>query len=429
MVRQLQAGSGCALQGVWRHPGAGVVFHAVDAVGVGGQRIDAALPLQALGQTEAKLSGTAAPAAHGTGHVRTDGDRGFPTTQDDTGPRKGLAPARHGTCQRRMHPPHLARLPFHLIAEDVRGQASGAGQVCRCLQRLLRGGDQVYRMAGKQRVAGFGRFQRAASQRLRHSRRQLNAIARKGSQRVGTGTGIGHGRAAGDGGGVITGHVADGQRHHTGRPAGLRQPATLDAREVLAHVVHLANVGATGQQGAVDGLLVGQAQPVGRQGQQGRAAARDQTQHQVISGQSLGEVQHALGRGQAGSVRHRVGCLHHLDALRQALRSRRYMVVARHNQPAQRRRSRPQRLQGLRHGAAGLARAQHQSAATWRRRQKRRHAVQRQRALDCSAVQVGQEFAGCGAGVGEVAGRHQNSMASDCEASRRGSNIPIAHPA
>ena len=59
----LHALRGGALQRVGRDEGAGVVFHAVDAVGVGRQRPHAGLPLQRLRQPQAELAGPAAAAA------------------------------------------------------------------------------------------------------------------------------------------------------------------------------------------------------------------------------------------------------------------------------------------------------------------------------------------------------------------------------
>jgi hypothetical protein len=55
--------------------------------------------------------------------------------------------------------------------------------------------------------------------------------------------------------------------------------------------------------------------------------------------------------------------LDQLDALGQPGRARRNVVVARHDQAGQERIGRPQRVQRLRHRAAGLTGAQHQRAA------------------------------------------------------------------
>ncbi len=75
---------------------------------------------------------------------------------------------------------------------------------------------------------------------------------------------------------------------------------------MLAHAVHLANGGTAGQQFFVDALFFGQREAVGRQREQGRAAARDEADHHVIGREALGQRQHALGRLQACGIGH--GC-------------------------------------------------------------------------------------------------------------------------
>ncbi len=56
--------------------------------------------------------------------------------------------------------------------------------------------------------------------------------------------------------------------------------------------------------------------PWQRQGQQGRAAARNQRQHHIVGRQALGQGQHLrLGGVQPSGIGHRVGGLHHFNAL------------------------------------------------------------------------------------------------------------------
>jgi len=89
-----------------------------------------------------------------------------------------------------------------------------------------------------------------------------------------------------------------------------------------------------------------------------------------------------------------VGGLDHFNALLQARRSGRNVVVAGDDQAAERCIGRPQRLQRLRHGAPGLARAQHQRAAFGWSRQMGLKALQGLCALHRHVVQVAQEGGG-----------------------------------
>ena len=128
----------------------------------------------------------------------------------------------------------------------------------------------MHLLAGEHRVVRLGCFQRALLQQAHDGAGHLDAVALQDGHRVGAGGGVGHGGAAGDDRGVVARHVADGQRDHPGGAARRRQPPALDAREVLAHAVHLADAGAAFEQGAVDAL--------GRSGQyvSGRGADEDQ---------------------------------------------------------------------------------------------------------------------------------------------------------
>ena len=330
-----------ARQRVGCHACAGVVFHAVDAVGIGRQRPHPFLPLQRLRQAHAELARAAAAPLRRARGARAHGDRGLAARKDHARPRKRLAVARHRTRQRGVHLAHLARLALHLVGQDVRRHPRRARRIRRCLQRLLGCRDHVHRMAGKADIAGLGGFQRTGLQRCVHGGGNVDAVARQDVQRVSAGAGVGDRGAAGDHGGVVPRHIADGQRDDARRRAGCRQATALDAREVLAHAVHLADGGAAFQQCAVDALFLLQRDAFGRQREQRRATARDETQHQVVFGQPAGQRQDALGRGQARRVGHGVRGLDDFQALRQPLGPRRYVAVARDHQPRQRRILRP----------------------------------------------------------------------------------------
>ena len=201
-----------------------------------------------------------------------------------------------------------------------------------CFKRLLRCGDHVHGMSGKDCFTGFGGFERATVQRSAHGIRHNDAIALENGQCIGTGGGVRHRRAAGDDAGVITRHVADGQRHHTRGRTGRGQPPALDAREMLAHTVHFRNIGTGVQQILVDALLVFERQPLGGQREQGRAATRDQTQHQIVFCQSLRQCHDALRCSQTRGIGHGMRGFHQLDSMGQTCWPRWNVVIPRHHQ-------------------------------------------------------------------------------------------------
>ena len=259
-------------------------------------------------------------------------------------------------------------------------------------------------MAGEDLVAGLGRFQRALLQQAHDRARHGDAVALQDGDRLGAAGRIRHGGAACDDRWVVARHVADGERDDFRRRAGRGQPPALDARQVLAHAVHLGDVGARVQQLLVDALLVFQSEAFGRQREQRRAAARDQAQHEVVLCQSMRHRQDALGRFQPGRIRHRMCCFDDLDAALEPIRARRDVVIAGDDQPFKRRIRGPQGFDGLCHGAACLARAQHDGAALGGRRQESGRVVQRQGAFDGAMVEVLEEAARVGGGVGCHAG-------------------------
>ncbi len=159
-------------------------------------------------------------------------------------------------------------------------------------------------------LAGGPRFEVGA-----HRRWRLDPELGQHRQGVGEGRRVGHRRSGADHAGVVVGHVGDQPRQHAGRLRGDREPAALDGREVLADRVHLADVRARPQQRAIDLLLVGQRQSRRGQGEQGRGAAGDQAQQQVVGRQALHLLEHAAGGGAALLVGHGMGGLDDLDAL------------------------------------------------------------------------------------------------------------------
>ena len=100
---------------------------------------------------------------------------------------------------------------------------------------------------------------------------------------------------------------------------------------MFAHGVHLADGGARLEQRLVHRLLVFEAHAFRGQREQRRAAAGDKTEHEVVLGQPLDQLEDALRRVAAGGVGNRVGGLDHFQAL-----GRHAVAVAGHDQALER---------------------------------------------------------------------------------------------
>ena len=180
--------------------------------------------------------------------------------------------------------------------------------------------------------------------------------------------------------------------------------AALDCRQVLPDRVHLGDVGARGEQRAVDRLLVLERKAFRRQREQCRRAARDQAQHQVVRARALRVLQDPSGGGAAGSVRHRMRRLDHLDP-----GARHGVAVAGHHEAFERPGHVP--LDRARHRRRGLAGAEHDGAAGGRRRQMRRQHRGRLRRFDRGVQQPAQE--------GSRLDRHPGPVATAASTDRR----------
>ncbi len=83
----------------------------------------------------------------------------------------------------------------------------------------------------------------------------------------------GTGGAAGDDGGIVARHIADGEGdHRAGAQAAASRPPLM--RERCLRTQFISPMGGTAGQQFVDALLFGQREAIGRQREQGRAAAR-----------------------------------------------------------------------------------------------------------------------------------------------------------
>ena len=176
---------------------------------------------------------------------------------------------------------------------------------------------------------------------------------------------------------------------------GRGQAPALDRGEVLAHRVHLRDVGPGGEERAVDRLLVLEREAVRRQREQRRGAAGDQAQHQVTLARLPGIIEHAARGGAAGSVRHRMRRLDHLDP-----GARHRVAVAGHDQAFNG--SGHVGLDRARHRRRGFAGAEHDRAPGGRCRQMGREDRVRLRRFDRGIQQPAQE--------GSRLGRHPSPL-------------------
>ena len=84
---------------------------------------------------------------------------------------------------------------------------------------------------------------------------------------------------------------------------------------MLADAIHFGDVGAAFQQRAVDRALVVERQARRRRGEQRRAAAGNEAQHEIVGGQALHAFENAQRRLFPRGVRHGMGGFDDLDAL------------------------------------------------------------------------------------------------------------------
>jgi hypothetical protein len=182
---------------------------------------------------------------------------------------------------------------------------------------------------------------------------------------------------------IVAHHVGDDQRHD---PAAARrgEASAGDGGEVLAHRVHLADLGAALQQLAGERLDLGHRHARRRQRQQARAAAGDQDQEQVVGAETLRALEDLARRALAGLVGDRMAGLDDADALR-----RQAVLVAGDRDTLDR--HRVVALDRQRHRSRGLAGGGDENAPARRRRQVRIEDLQRIGRGNCGAEALFQE--------------------------------------
>ncbi len=338
-------------------------------------------PFELHGERQQELG--VAPAAAAAAH----GDRGLAAGEQHAGrPRpagRGGAPRARSPA---MHLGDLARLALDRIAEDERRAGRARGRLRpRPRARSAAGATMIVSAPGEARVAGLRRLvaRRRAGARATAGRRHRCGSARGWRARrrrcVGSGTVGPEPITAGSSPGT-----SEIRRLTTSRRMGRGgEPPALDRREMLAHGVHLADVGAGGEQRPVDRLLV-----VERQAR--RPAARAAPRRRPRSGRAPDRpapAPAASARMRAAASRPRRPAP---DAPPRRSRSRagHAMAVAGHHQPFER--ARPVVLDRLRHGGRGLAGAEDDRPPARRRGQVGQDRARGRRDLDRGIEQLAQ---------------------------------------
>ncbi|OMP13933.1 RNA polymerase beta subunit, partial [Corchorus olitorius] len=208
-----------------------IVLRSVDAVCIGGERVDVVHVFERDAEREQELRAAPATAA---GQAWRNRHRAFAAGDKRHRRHKRRAVLAHLPRQRAVYLGDLARLAGHRIAEDGRSDAARRKYLRASLEALLRSGDNVIGHACKAGVAGLGCFGNlaacAAFEMRAHAIGHLGAPALEDGQRIGVGARIRHGRAAGNGARVVARHVRDDQRRDRRARCGGKPPA-LNARQ------------------------------------------------------------------------------------------------------------------------------------------------------------------------------------------------------
>src|SRR5207245_5806239 len=114
------------------------------------------------------------------------------------------------------------------------------------------------------------------------------------------GGGGGGGRPGGDRRRIV---AHDVRQREAGDPSGgrrAREPSPLETREVLADGVQLGDGGAGAQQRRSGASLVVEREALGRRGEEGRGAAGNEQQQQVVGTEGMGDRLHLVRGAAAG---------------------------------------------------------------------------------------------------------------------------------
>ena len=186
---------------------------------------------------------------------------------------------------------------------------------------------------------------------------------------------VGDGRPRADDARRIAGHIRDEEGEGLRRPRRGGEAPALDRREVFPDRVHLADVGARGEERPVDRLLVGERQPFGGKREERRRAAGDEGEHQIVRTGARGEREDARRRPSPRLVGDRVRGFDDLDSAAGD-------AVAGPRDDEAFERARPVILDRLRHRRRRLAGADDDRPSLRRRRQVSGHHPRRERRSD-----------------------------------------------
>ena len=365
----VEAGRSRALQCVRGHEGAGVVARAVDAVGVGGEGVDARPALEAERQAQQVLG---VPARRGRG----------PSTVTVVSPpdssTAGGSPWSLHSCSSMacsawrsptsraspsmLSPSTTARRPRVARGRRGRGTASRAVASTTALARARRGSPGLGVSCGRAGAARGPGAQVAPRRARAAPRRDARRVSSAWANVVGSAT-VGP-EAITDGSSPGTSETSSATTG-AGQAASARRPPFMDDRCLRTQLT--AAMGAPLRSSAAETSRSSASSRPGRgQGEQRRAAARDQAEHEVVLGQARDRGDDASRRVTTCLVGHWVGGLDdgHLLAVDG-------VPVGRDDDARQG--PLPAPLDRARHGRGRLAGAHDHGASGGRRRQPGRH--------------------------------------------------------
>ncbi len=162
-------------------------------------------------------------------------------------------------------------------------------------------------------VARFDGFMDVVIQEFGRGKRDFDPVTADDIKRVLPGCRIGNRGARCNDCRIVARHIGHQIGHHACGRAGGGKPAALYRRQVFAHTVHFGNRRAAMKQGFADGLFVFECQARTGQGQQGRPAAGNHADHQIIGTSGFDDIKNTLGSLLPGGIGDRVGGFDNFD--------------------------------------------------------------------------------------------------------------------
>ena len=189
----------------------------------------------------------------------------------------------------------LAGFTFEIGAEVDNRVAGVLGELDGGVERSLWARDQFEMRARKGGITLLAAFVPGIIERAADRIIDLKAVFGDDRARVGECGRIRHCRSGGDCRRLVTRNVRYGQRHDLGALGGARESPALDPRQVLANGVDLADRRAGAEQRPRHLQFLHKGHTLGRRDPIGRAAARQQHQHQIVDLGLLRQTQGLFG--------------------------------------------------------------------------------------------------------------------------------------